>query len=962
MLDLGSVCGWLRGGTIIMNTRGAMNRRRWVSGLVLLAFALMVITAVGAIPGADAQTSPSDVLKSLPPGTLDNVPPSVLQNLPPDALAKLKALQQAGGADQISPPPEKPQTFQPVPGAAPTPNGSRLENIYSIRAGQNLEQFGYKVLGVPAAVTILQSGAVQDDYVLGIGDQIQFDLRGQENASYTQVVDSSGRIVLPKLAPIPAAGRSFADFRGEVERRVAEAYVSTKVFLTLADVRQASVLVSGSVRSPGVRIVSGMATPLDAILLSGGIDKTGSLRSVKLIRGGSVQTIDLYSVIARGTESSMGRLRDGDRIFVPQLGATVAIAGSVRRPAIYELAAGQRGTSVKSLLSLAGGVEIRGSYRLLLLRTRPDGKQELDDVTSATGSLVHDGELLIVESAANDSVGRVTLLGDVKLPGQYALGHVKTLHDLLPSAQVFGTDPYLLLGVILREDPQTLHRVVVPFSPLHVVQGSENVDLISKDEVHILTISEMRDIANAELSPAEAASAAAASSASIPTAPGNTPSVSGNGSPLISGATGGGVPQAGLPQTPNLPATAGTQQPATGSTTGGSISGGYSDTYGAVGTNSGISTSSPAIGLGTASVSGNAQFSVADQNLIGHVIGEYAVVLGGAVRDPGVYLVMPGTTLDELVIAANGLDRDADLSSVEITSRELDNLSGKSVTVRRTISGTPESLRSTTLGKYDQIVFRHVYSDLTGGQIVLTGEFRYPGTYGIIRGERLSSVIARAGGLTEVAYPAGAVYTRPSVAALEQKGFDRAARQIQEQLAILAATPRQGQNVDPGNLQFLAGMALQLKNTPALGRVAIVAEPTILATKPELDPILENGDALFMPRRPSSVTVSGEVLNPGSFLYRSELGYEDYIKMAGGDTEFADSGSTFIVLPDGSAIPASQSWITFGPSGRIPPGSAIVVPRNLRPFDFDIFLKDAVQTFSILAVTAATIATVSRNN
>src|SRR5581483_1652976 len=106
-----------------------------------------------------------------------------------------------------------------------------------------------------------------------------------------------------------------------------------------------------------------------------------------------------------------------------------------------------------------------------------------------------------------------------------------------------------------------------------------------------------------------------------------------------------------------------------------------------------------------------------------------------------VFLVMPGTTLDEVVVAANGLDRDVDLSGVEITSKVVDNVGGRSTTVRKTLPATPDSLKSIVVGRYDQVNFRHVFSDLEGGTIALSGEVRYPGNYNFVRGERLSSVL-----------------------------------------------------------------------------------------------------------------------------------------------------------------------------------------------------------------------------
>ena len=101
---------------------------------------------------------------------------------------------------------------------------------------------------------LAQSGGVQDGYVLGQGDQLIFVLRGQENSTYRLRIDRDGTVILPKLSPIQAAGRTFGEFRKDVEARVARSYVSTNVYVSLADVRQVSVLVSGEVRAPGSRI------------------------------------------------------------------------------------------------------------------------------------------------------------------------------------------------------------------------------------------------------------------------------------------------------------------------------------------------------------------------------------------------------------------------------------------------------------------------------------------------------------------------------------------------------------------------------------------------------------------------------------------------------------------------------------------------------------------------------------
>jgi len=123
---------------------------------------------------------------------------------------------------------------------------------------------------------------------------------------------------------------------------------------------------------------------------------------------------------------------------------------------------------------------------------------------------------------------------------------------------------------------------------------------------------------------------------------------------------------------------------------------------------------------------------------------------------------------------------------------------------------------------------------------------------------------------------------------------------------------------------------------------------------------VQPGDFLFIPQRPSSVTVVGEVLNPGSYPQKADRSVEDYIEMAGGYGRYADDSYVYVVNPDGSSHPVQSSLFRFG-SDRLAPGSLIVVPRDLRPFDLQQFAVAISKILSDLAVSAASISVVSRN-
>ena len=150
---------------------------------------------------------------------------------------------------------------------------SRLEQIISYRAGAKLQQFGYDQLGQGQAVTIPMSGAIQDNYILGSSDEIIVSLRGQENNEFRVIVDRNGQVIIPRLKPISAAGRSLGIFRVDLEAAVQRSYVATNVSVSVGRVRQVSVLVSGEVNQPGQRLVTGLSSALDALLLSGGVKK-----------------------------------------------------------------------------------------------------------------------------------------------------------------------------------------------------------------------------------------------------------------------------------------------------------------------------------------------------------------------------------------------------------------------------------------------------------------------------------------------------------------------------------------------------------------------------------------------------------------------------------------------------------------------------------------------------------------
>jgi protein involved in polysaccharide export with SLBB domain len=874
--------------------------------------------------------------------------------------------------------------LEPTAPSAPQPE-SDLEKILSMRAGTKLKLYGYDQLGVGRAVSLPQVGAVQEGYVLGVGDEIVLTLRGQENTEFRVQVDRDGNVTFPRLNPVSAAGRTFGQFRQALNSAVARAFVSTQAFVTVGRLRQISVLVSGEVGSPGVRTLTGLSTVADAIFVSGGILKSGSLRNVRVVRGGRERSVDLYGLLIGRAGAANFALADGDKIVVPALGATVAVAGEVRRPGIYELAAGQSGIRVRDAVGLASGMAVAGSYVVSQLRTLPDGKRQLVDVSGGTDALLRDGEIVIVRASVNQSVNLVSLMGAVRTPGTLALGKYKTIRDLLPSTNVLEPGAYMLFGIVERTDPLTMQRTILMFSPIAVVQGKSNFPLMSDDTVHIFNKQSMRnllDVISAAKKEVAPLSKGSVSSISRPVR-----DLAASGDALAMVQTSDQAAPKGLTADDLVNASANGQSassvngPTNAPVSGASQAGGLPDTasgpsarqavpteLGGVGGSAGLlglpaRSASSTVVAAIAATSDLGGLSAENVGLFGKMIANYRVVVSGAVHDPGIYLVYPGTPIGDLVSTAGGLTDNVDMTSFEITSTNVDNAAGTSATERRILPVSKEVLANTTLKAFDRLIFRSIYSDINLGLVTVGGEVRYPGNLDILRGEKLSSVLRRAGGFTEIAYPVGAVFQRTSVAKAEQDESNRMVTDMRSQLLTYLLRPQSNGAQSPLNGETIAALQsllAEISSRPAVGRVPVVADLQMLEKHPELDIALEPGDSIIVPKRPSTVLVVGEVLRAGAQRYSSSYSVDDYINSAGGTAETADTSRVIIVLPDGSVRTNGTSWLDFGFGSDIPAGSTIYVPRRLEIYQFRQMLADTIQIVSQLATTAAAMAVISK--
>jgi protein involved in polysaccharide export with SLBB domain len=348
--------------------------------------------------------------------------------------------------------------------------------------------------------------------------------------------------------------------------------------------------------------------------------------------------------------------------------------------------------------------------------------------------------------------------------------------------------------------------------------------------------------------------------------------------------------------------------------------------------------------------------------LLGFLL-DRAVLLTGEVKQPGLYPVQDDTGLDLLLAVAGGLTDGADLSAVEVAREPAER--GEAIPLNRTpLDLRNRDFRAVRLAPRDVVRIPRGFTDREVGPVTLAGEVLRPGVYDIRRGERLSELLQRAGGLTPQAYAYGAIFTRESVRLRQQDGFARAARDIETSLLSVAAGQANaggpGQRPDLGGL-VAAGreLASTLRQAQAAGRMVVEANPVLLAARPELDVLLEPGDLIVIPKRPTEVTVVGSVLNPGSLQFHPGWQAADYVRAAGGAQRFADASRAFVVLPNGQAAPAGLSGWQAGGS-PVPPGSLVVVPQDPSPFETRGLIRDLTAILGQVTISTAALAVISR--
>jgi len=816
-----------------------------------------------------------------------------------------------------------------------------FHNNYGSALAGELTLFGYDLFAsgkiTPSSLAVPDAG-----YVLGPGDTLQVRIWGASaDTEFTGAITREGSINIPKVGIVAMAGLKFGQVE-KVIRKEAEKYLQgINLSVSLTRLRSVEVFVVGEVPDPGLQMVPAFSTVLEGLLSSGGVNKTGSLRTIQLFRANKLyQTIDLYELLRAGSRASDVILQDRDVIFVPPIGKTAAIAGAVAKPAIFEL---KNEKSLADLIALGGGMLPQGySERIYLRRFQDNNQFAIHDLTAALAENrlqelpLQGGDLLEITFIGPLRPSVVTLTGNVWREDVFTCRPGLKLSDVLTGPELLKPEAITDFALLYRYNQETT-RYEAQKVPLRQTFKKEfDLELKPFDHIQILSRQEYEGDLPIKLE------------------------IDGKiWRPEFVKLTGHTWFPDIFNYTSGLKLSAilnGPEQLKAGAITDFALLHRYSNED---------------AGYTTKKIPLAAVFSRAfDLELRPYdsieILAKSAygihepVSITGAVWKPGDYEYSPELTLKDLVAQAGGSRFGANQTSIDISRQKIENDKALTEHFITSLAENPP------LMPYDYVFVREIKGASTFKNVTLSGEVRYPGIYRIQDGEKLSDLIERAGGFTDYAYFYGAVFTSAQARIIQQKSIDKLLSDLEIRIAAsLSDQALSAENSGDAALMKAQQTALsqlleRLRVVGASGRMSLrLVAPEVLKGSP-FDFTLEDGDALSVPKRPNFVSVVGSVYTPNSFLYQAGLSLGEYLNKAGGPTDSAAPKNIYVLKANGEVLAKNSTHLLFNSFDKteLMPGDTIVVPEDVDKVPYlrlirdisDIIFKVAATTGLVMAL------------
>lgn len=604
-------------------------------------------------------------------------------------------------------------------------NYQRLQNQAKPVSVEDLSLFGVDIFtGYPISLQAVDNESAADEYIIKVGDTFSILISGTIQSKVKATVNNSGAVVLDKVGSVSVAGLSYSE-----ARKVISDFVSLRQFGAYAEVFIESVaaiqiFTVGSVNFPGGYKLNALAKPINALISSGGFTKKASLRTIKLLREGSlVKSIDLYNFLIDGKNSPLTSLKSGDVLVVGGLDNQVTIYGEVNRPAIYEFLEGE---TYSDLVKFSlGYTDIANRKNLAVKRRLDSGQYTLIKISNPETFLLQDGDVINIGSSIGESNNYVSIKGEIRNPGIYEFKEKVKLRDLINQNTDITDKTYMGLSILKRYMQQSNSYEMIKINLYDdmelAIRPKDQIFIFSLDDIEFINSQAML---NFFLNPNPSFN--------------STNSLEPNDEELR-----------------NLVCLSGLKN--------------FSDNNFFVSIATRVRELKPQTNITCTDT------IYQNPDLLPILLVNSAIVLG-AVTNPGLYPLHEDITSNLLLnIAGNseGGDLRDFIFEIGSTANGINQYSFSDLSQANSILFLNIKKKITS----DQLGF-----------ITLIGEFNYPGTYPISGTTTLSQIYKRAKGVNDKAFPLGAIFTRSSIKRNEEVALKRAQGELAEVLSSAIAS------------------------------------------------------------------------------------------------------------------------------------------------------------------------------
>jgi polysaccharide export outer membrane protein len=404
--------------------------------LMTQTLAFVVLLSCTVCAGQSVLTTPRDSTQSVPSSSTSQ--PDNDARTPNQAARRIgdKANADAVGRDSDNAESLRGTTPRAPRVVGPLTTKSDFQQFAEDAIGHPLTVFGRQLFDeVPTTFAPVEDVPVPADYVVGPGDELLIRAWGKIDLDSRVTVDRNGQVYLPKVGALNVAGLRYDQLEGYLHSSISTLFKDFELNVALGQLRSIQIFVLGSARQPGAYTVGSLSTLVNALFASGGPSATGTMRHIQLRRGNNLPTeFDIYDLAQKGDKSHDVKLLPGDVIYIPPVGAQVAITGSINQPGIYEL---KGETTVTAALEGAGGLtSLAGAKRVLLERIDNHSSRRVEEFQLDAQGLqrpLADGDLLRIYPLSPKFENAVTLRGNVAQPGRYVWKEGMRVSDLIPS-------------------------------------------------------------------------------------------------------------------------------------------------------------------------------------------------------------------------------------------------------------------------------------------------------------------------------------------------------------------------------------------------------------------------------------------------------------------------------------------------------------------------------------------------